>query len=297
MNGPSNECCPGYLFLCLRVPKTGSQSLEAALGMAFAGTRRFYVPNTLDLDGRLSPMQRLRFLRGQMRNLLAHYRTPSLNRAFRIIDSEAQPGELLCGGHVTFSAVCGSLSKPVKIVTILRNPYDRCRSEYHYARRNHLRKSPLARVDSSVIPRIAAKCDFQGYLDFLLEHREIYGDIGAQYLGIGASDPIGDFFERHVFHAGVLERSAQFARALGEKLGRRVEFPHLNASGSTGQVALDNRAKRAIERLYERDFAIYEYLLAEAGGSHRRPSRTERTWPAAQAARAGHVDSRLNGGG
>ena len=256
-----------FVILCVRIPKTGSKSLETAVSAAFAGTRRFYVPNTLDLDGRQSPVQRLRFRRGQARNLLAHYGTSNLERVFAYIDREARAGELLSGGHADFQTVRRKLSTPVRIVTILRNPYDRCRSEYHYARRNHLGKSALARIDSSAIPRIAAKYDFEGYLDFLLDQRGIYGNIAANYLGITPSDTIAGFFARHVFHAGVLERSGDFARILGQKLEQRVEFPHLNHTGSTTHVALGRASKRKIEILYERDFVIYEYVLNQADTS------------------------------
>ena len=42
------------LFLCLRIPKSGSQSLTRGLKAAFMGRHIFYVPNTLDPDSRVS---------------------------------------------------------------------------------------------------------------------------------------------------------------------------------------------------------------------------------------------------
>jgi hypothetical protein len=250
-----------HLLLCLRIPKTGSQSLERALAQTWAGRKRFYVPNTLGLDGRLCRLQHLRFRRSQARNLMAHYRTRNLNRALRHIDHESAPGDLLIGGHADFRTLSNRLSIPVKIVTILRNPSDRCRSEYHYSRCNFLGKSRLARIDSSVLPRIAAKTDFDSYVDFLFEHREIYGNIAAAYLGLQPWDEIGRYFQRHVFHAGVLEQSALFSRILGDKLGAEVQFPHLNPSGSAQHVAIGTRTRRKIELLYARDFEIYEFVL------------------------------------
>lgn len=250
-----------HLLLCLRIPKAGSQSLERALARTWAGRKRFYVPNTLELDGRLSRLQHLRFRRSQARNLIAHYRTRSLNRALRYIDHVSTPGDLLIGGHADFRTLSNRLSIPVKIVTIFRNPLDRCRSEYHYSRCKFLEKSRLARMDSSVLPRMAAKTDFDSYVDFLFEHREIYGNIAAAYLGLQPWDEVGRFFQRHVFHAGVLERNALFSRILGEKLGAGVQFPHLNVSGSAQHVAIATRTRRKIELLYARDFEIYEFVL------------------------------------
>jgi len=253
-----------HLLLCLRIPKSGSSSLERALARTLAGRRRFYVPNTLELDGRLSRLQHLRFRRSQARNLMEHYGTRSLAHALRQVDRESAPGDLLIGGHADFRTLSHHLSMPLKIVTILRNPLDRCRSEYHYSRSNFFRKSPLTRIDSSVLPRMAAKADFDSYIDFLFDHREIYGNIATAYLGLQPWEEIGRFFQRHVFHAGVLEENAAFSRALGEKLGAEVQFPHLNISGSAEHVAIGTRARRKIELLYARDFEIYEFLVGAA---------------------------------
>ena len=252
-----------FLLLCLRVPKSGSRSLQAALESAYPLTRSFYLPNTLDLDGQLSRLQRVRFRRAQLRNLLRGYGTLSVDGALRVINRHAMPGDLLSGGHIDFRSVFRCLTRELKIITILRNPYDRCRSDYYYGRRNYLRKSALARFDSGAIQRVAASRGFESFLDFLLDHRHIYGDIAATYLGLAPWCDIRKFFGRHVFHAGVLERCEHFAQVLGEKMGAQVDFPHLNDSGSAHHVPLPASAKRKIERLYPRDFEVYEYLLAE----------------------------------
>lgn len=258
-----------FLLLCVRIPKSGSVSLDAAVRKALWGRRSFYLPNTVDLDGRVSSFQRLRFQRGQMRNLLSHYRSPRLARAFEHIEQHARPGDVLSGGHIDFQTVCGGVTRDIRILTIIRNPYDRIRSEYFYARQNFLRKSWIRKIDSSLLPQIAASRDFDGYVDFLWDHHQVYGNIAARYLGIAPRTDIKGFFERHVFHAGVLEQASHFARCLQEKMGARIEFPHLNARGSAGHVALNAAAKRKIELIYAQDFDIYEYML----GMHRKPVR------------------------
>ena len=261
-----------HLLLCLRIPKSGSCSLERALARTLAGRKQFYVPNTLELDGRLSRLQHLRFRRSQARNLMARYKTRSLGHALRQIDRESSPGDLLIGGHADFRTLSHHLSMPLKIVTIMRNPLDRCRSEYHYSRCSFLRKSALTRIDSGVLPRMAAKADFDSYIDFLFDHREIYGNIATTYIGLQPWDEIGRFFQRHIFHAGVLEENAAFSYVLGEKLGAEVQFPHLNVSGSVQHVVIGTRARRKIELLYARDFEIYEYIRGMAVASAiRRP--------------------------
>lgn len=252
----------GFLFLCIRIPKSGSSSLQKLLEQAFADQYIFSLPNTLELDGRISPFQHLRFRRSQMRNTTKNFLTPSLSRAFSRVNRLAQPGNLLTGGHIDFRSVEHKMRHRVKIITILRNPYDRCRSEYLYARAAQLRKKYLEQFDSSIAPKIAAKYDFDGYLDFLLDHREIYRDIANSYLGISAADDVPEFFLKNVFHCGVLERSAEYARTLGEKLNRKIEFPHLNRTDSREKVSFTLSAKAKIETLYARDFQIYEWQYA-----------------------------------
>jgi hypothetical protein len=266
---PGDLLCQDSVALVVRVPKSGSQSLGLALGRAFNETATFYLPNTLELDGRLSRFQHFRFRRAQIRNLLAHYGSASLQNAFALIDSRAAPGDLLSGGHIDFPTVRRNLRKRVKIITILRDPYARCRSEYFYARQNYLKKSALARFDSNAVSQIAAKYAFDGYLDFLMEHRIIYGDIAASYLGVRAVDDFRSFFHENVFHAGVLEHSEQFSRSLSDKMGRLVDFPYLNRTGSGQHVTLSAAAKRKIEKLYERDLVLYEWQLAAIPAAER----------------------------
>ncbi|HEX5280904.1 MAG TPA: sulfotransferase domain-containing protein [Micropepsaceae bacterium] len=283
----THDAQAGHLLLCLRIPKSGSLSLERALARTLSSRRRFYVPNTLEFDGRLSRLQHLRFRRNQARNLMAHYQTRSLGHALRHIDRESRPGDLLSGGHADFRTLSHHLSTPLKIVTMMRDPFDRCRSEYHYSRCKFLGKSPLARMDCSVLPRIAAKTDFDSYIDFLFDHRDIYGNIATAYLGLQPWDEIGRYFQRHVFHAGVLEQEGVFSRMLGEKLGAIVQMPRLNVSGSAEHVAIGTRARRKIELLYDRDFEIYEFVRDLAHGTPRPAPLKE--WPAADDLPAGHA--------
>jgi hypothetical protein len=249
------------VYLCVRIPKSGSVSMASAVTSAFLGRRIFYLPNTLELEGRLSRFQRFRYVRAQRRNLIAAYGTPNLDHAFDTIRSAIGGGDLIGGGHIDFPFVSRALFRPVKIITMMRNPYDRSLSEYRYARQKQLRKSCLARFDAHAVALTAAKYDFEGYLDFLAEHRNIYGDIASRYLGFDGVDPAG-FFQRHVFHAGILELAHDFSRGLAAKTGRRVGFPHLNKTDGWGRAELSHSAKRKIARLYERDFVIFEWLRA-----------------------------------
>src|SRR5215469_6996116 len=161
------------LFLCIRLPKSGSQSLVRGLTDAFARQQIFYVPNTLDPDSRVSRMQRLRFLRARYQNLSRHYGTVSMRAVWARIDRDARPGDLLMGGHVDFRTASAKIHRPLQIIAILREPLARAQSEYEYMRRGYARKPRLNRFDASVLHKRAGRLDFDSFLDFLFAHRMI----------------------------------------------------------------------------------------------------------------------------
>lgn len=251
------------VFLCVRIPKSGSQSLARGLTGAFTGRRVFYVPNTLDPDSQISRLQRLRFLRARFQNLSRHYRTINMHTVWARIDREVQPGDLLMGGHVDFPTVRAHIRRPLKIITLLREPIARAISEYEYMRRGYLRKSPLNRFDASVLHKRAGQFDFDSYLDFLYERRAIYGDIASQYLGWNGADDLAEFFARHVFHCGVLERSEDFARGLSEKLCRPFALPVENRTAGE-RPGITARQRTLLEQIYAGDLELYNWFQTNA---------------------------------
>ena len=118
------------VYLCVRIPKSGSVSMASAVTSAFFGRRIFYLPNTLELDGRLSRFQHFRYVRARRRNLIAAYGLHRLDDAFAAIRSTIGGGDLISGGHIDFPSVSRALHRPVKIITMMRNPYRRsvCRN-------------------------------------------------------------------------------------------------------------------------------------------------------------------------
>jgi hypothetical protein len=247
------------LLLCVRVPKSGSASLMHGLAEAFAARSVFYLPNTLDPDSRVSRLQKLRFLRARLRNLHRNYHTVRMQSVWARINREAALGDLLMGGHADFRTVRANIAQPLKIITLLREPLARARSEYDYMRRGQLRKPPLRRLDSSVLHKVAGRYDFNSYLDYLFERRHIYGNIACQYLGWDGSEGIPNFFAHNVFHCGLLERSEAFADGLAAKLGRSFALPHENREpGLRPEITSAQRKK--LEQIYQRDIELYEWV-------------------------------------
>ncbi|MEE8439625.1 MAG: sulfotransferase family 2 domain-containing protein [Micropepsaceae bacterium] len=253
-----------FLCVCIRVPKCGSTSLANMLNVAFAARRTFYMPHTLNLDAAISRFQEARFARTRSRNLLKRYHTFSLKKAFEIIASRASDGDLINGGHIDFPSVRKSIRRKSKIITLLREPAARCRSEYEYCRNSYLRSSHLRRIDTSARCKAAGKYSFDGFLDFLLDWREGYGDVAASYMGWDGDQDLGAFHEENVFHSGTLEQSQKFENGLSEKMNMRIRMPHDNTGVSEERFTITRAQQEKIEHIYPRDFQLYEWQLAHA---------------------------------
>ena len=253
-----------FLCVCVRIPKSGSTSLHFLLEAAFAGRQTFYVPHTLNLEREVSRFQDLRFLRSRARHLLARYGTPSMRKAFSIIAERARDGDLINGGHIDFPSVQRHLQRDARLITLFREPAARALSEYQWCRQGYLRGGPFRRLDSSIRHRAAGRYSFDGFLDFLVENRESYGNLAARYVGWDGEKPLERFFDEQVFHAGVLEKSERFERGLADKMGVQAGFPHRNCTGEPPPGEITRSQRSRIEQIYPRDFQLYEWQRAHA---------------------------------
>lgn len=231
-------------FVCLgiRAPRCGSGSLRYALEAAFAGRRSFYLPGTLDLRGAEAG--------------------GAMSAAVAAINAEARPGDLVVGGHFDLAFARQAIDRPTRAITILRDPAARCVSEYDSFRQAHQDPAAARRRGADPRVKVAAERSLTGYLDYLVEHGYAYGDVASRCLGWDGTEPLAGYFERNVFHAGVLEKASAFADGLAEKLGRPVAFPWVNSGLGRTADGADPEARRRMERLYARDFELYEHVRA-----------------------------------
>jgi hypothetical protein len=128
-------------------------------------------------------------------------------------------------------------------------------------RQSYARKVWFSRFDASVLHRRAGRYEFDSYLDFLFDHRGIYGNIVCQYTGWYGAEDLAGFFGRNVFHCGVLDRSSDFSRGLSEKLGRPFVLPTENRTAGE-RPAITMRQRSILEQIYSRDLTLYEWVRA-----------------------------------
>jgi hypothetical protein len=252
------------LILVVRVPKSGSKSLSRLAAEAFAGRPQHYVPDTMRREALISRWQAFRLKRSQTQNLMKRYGVPALPAALARIDAAAGPGDLLVGGHADYATMRDGLSRPVRFLTLLREPGERARSDYNYARAGYLRRKPWQRFDSHIAAKIAGRFDFEGFLSYQLEHPEAFADLAAAYLGWAPGADLETHLAASLWEWGVLEDNAAFARRVSDKVGRPLTFGQSNTTREVEKLDVTAAERRLIERLYARDLELYE--RARRGG-------------------------------
>ena len=139
-------------------------------------------------------------------------------------------------------------------------------------------KSPLSRLDTTIKHRIAARFSFDGYLDFLLEHADSYGNLAARYVGWDGRETLERFFARPCSIPGFWNKATSSRAGSRPKMRMPLAFPHENRSkAATTYLERVERAK--IERLYPLDFFLYKWQLAAL--EENRAEQAER-WPREQ---------------
>lgn len=246
------------LILVVRVPKSGSKSLMRLAAEAFEDRPQHYVPDTLRREALISRWQAFRLQRSQTQNLMKRYGVTALGEALARIDGAARPGDLLVGGHADYATMRESLSKPVRFFTLLREPGERARSDYNYARAGYLRRKPWQRFDSHIAAKIAGRFDFEGFLSYQLEHPEAFADIASAYVGWAPGADLEAHLAASLWEWGVLEDNEAFARRVSERIGRPVAFGRSNTTREVEQLDIGQAERRLIERLYARDLELYE---------------------------------------
>ena len=250
------------LLACIRVPKSGSKSLSRIVAEAFPDRAAHYLPDTLRREALISRWQAFRMWRSQAQNLSRRWGVMSLDAALSKIDAAAAPGDLLIGGHFDQPTVRAGLSKPVRSIVLLRDPADRARSDYNYARQGFLKKKPWQRFDAHLTAQAAGRYGFEGFLDYQLEHPAVFGDLACAYVGWAPGQEIETILPT-VFCWGVLEQADAFAARMSDLSGRPLTFGQSNATRQVEVLDISTAERGKIERLYARDLELYARCRAD----------------------------------
>jgi len=253
------------LYAVIRVPKSGSSSLQQIVRQAFPEASFQVLPHSSFGDWRVGTLDRIRFVRQEKRSLMRRHRTLSLDTALRRIDAESRDGDIVGGGHVSLTTF-RKLNAPLKVITLFREPSARLLSEYNYSRNQYHERFVLNRIDTAFSKKMASKHDLDRYVSIMLDHKEQVGNIACQLLDIEDSSQIRSRLEE-LFHFGVLEDMADFVDRLSEKCGRPLNAVERNVTRKRAADAIDKDTLAKIERLNDLDFELYEQARAMCSGA------------------------------
>lgn len=249
------------LYAVIRVPKSGSSSLQQIVREAYPDARFHALPHSSFGDWRVGTLDKIRFVRQEKRSLLRRHGTLSLEKALRRINAESSDGDIVGGGHVSL-ATMWKLDADLKVITLLRDPAARLLSEYNYSHNQYHERFVLNRIDTSFSKKMASKHDLDRYVSIMLEHKNRIGNIACQLLNIDESSQIERRLYEDFFHFGVLEDMADFMDRLSEKCGRPLNAVERNVTHNRAADKINRHTLTKIERLHDLDFELYEQARA-----------------------------------
>jgi hypothetical protein len=251
-----------FVSICIRIPKSGSATLWAELVTSGAFKTIYKLPSTVDFDGALSFYHHLRFIRHRLRNNYKDYGMYSDKKVFRYVNEHISNGDLIGGGHLEFATVSKQIHSKLRLISVVRNPFDRCVSDYNYSRNTHKDKNILKKFRGAIVKKIAVKYDFDGFLDFLAEHKEIYGNQSTRYVGWNGSQDLSAFERENVFHWGTLEKYQEFLRGFYDKVGKTQSEGriHKNAASQKFVAAVNKSQMSKIEGIFDLDLVLWDWL-------------------------------------
>lgn len=257
MTTPDSTAARPFVYVVIRVPKSGSTSLSNMVRDALPDARSFDMPTDAAAHAGYPLSDRWRLARRRLRHLRRHFGTWSMADAWAQVARQARAGDIVTG-HIRHgdAVLPGFTQLPI---TLVRDPVGRVLSQYNYSRQGFAKRNPVQRFLNRGVLMAAARYDFSGFLAYLDEHRAAYGNATARYvLGAARADDVAGFIRANYFHIGTLERLEGFRAGLGRKLGRPVAERRDNVTERVDATALAAADRPVFERVFGQDMAIWE---------------------------------------
>lgn len=245
------------LFVIVRIPKSGSNSLRRMMKAAMPAATIHSMPNPSKPDAGVSWLENLRVTRGRIRRRWRNYRVMTNEKAWAKIAEEAKDGDIV-QGHFSY----GDPIVPgfeLDYITIIRDPVQRLMSEYFYSKRGFEKRSIFRKLYNFGRLRAASELGFSDYIGYLHDRRDLYANRATRFItGAAACDDPSAFLIENYFHFGTLEQVEDYVRTLSEKLGGTVSMPHYNKSENRHEIALSAKDNSRLEDLYSEDIKLHQ---------------------------------------
>jgi len=244
-------------YVLVRVPKSGSTSLQSIAASALPDARVFETPETRrTISTGVTPYEQFRSRRRRWRHFMKAYGAWTEAGFWAGVNREAADGDIVAG-HLCY----GEPALPdfdLRYVTLLRDPRERMLSSFNYDRVGFERRPGWRRGMATGQLQASGKT-FEHYLNYIADPDRRAIQPASMYV-LGDEDPADDlaFLKDRYFHFGVLDQLDRFAAGLGEKLGRPASAEWKNRTPKRKHAALSAAEIRLIETVFARDVEMYE---------------------------------------
>lgn len=250
-------------YVVIRVPKCGSTSLSKMMTSAMPQSKIFNI-SSADLDlmkeenEYISAFEQVRILKNKTLSNWKNHNCLSFDAVWNKTNKIIKNNDIVLG-HFTVDAIqLQAVGK--RLVTVIRDPFERILSDYNYARLSYDKKPSVSKKYRTKA-YVAGNYSLEGYIDYLRESRPVYKRFMSRFiLGKNNIDDPVSFLEENYFSYGVLERMDLFVGDFHKKSGVELIQQKANVTNSKAIDDLSNSARKLIADFCEEDIHLYQCI-------------------------------------
>lgn len=250
-------------YVVIRVPKCGSTSLARMITSAMPNSKVFYISSAgielaKEANQNISSLERFRIFKNTTRSIWKKHRRLTFDSVWMKTNKNIRDNDII-HGHLTIDAIkLNAINK--RLITIIRDPYDRMLSDYNYSRTSYNKKNFISRKYKNKL-YVAGNYSLEGYISYLKENQPLNGRYISRFV-IGKdkiNNPI-EFLEKNYFTYGILERMDLFIEDFYKKSNVRLLQEKANVTKSKKVIEPSTSERHAIEKFCEEDIDLYQNI-------------------------------------
>lgn len=252
-------------YVVIRVPKCGSTSLARMFLEALPDSKEFYISSANlvlahEEKEKISNLEKFRILKNTTRSIWKKHRCLSFDAVWNKTNLSIKDNDII-HGHLTVDSIyLSNIEK--RLVTVIRDPYDRMLSDYNYFRNSFHKKNYFSQKYRNRL-YIAGNYDLEGYISYLAENQPLFGRYISRFI-IGkekVNNPV-EFIQSNYFAFGILERMDLFIEDFFKKSGIKLIQKKANITKSKKVYELSTKQRKAISKFCEEDIDLYQNISA-----------------------------------